>query len=81
VGVQNSIGSFAGVLSPAATGLIVNSTHAFTGAFLLAGAVSLFGVIGWVWMLPKLKEIRWADEAESADASGMAGGALAQPLD
>jgi MFS family permease len=62
VGVQNSVGSFAGVISPAATGLIIKYTGAFTAAFLLAGAVSLLGLIGWIWMLPKLKAIDWEDD-------------------
>lgn len=65
VGVQNSVGSFAGVISPAATGLIIKYTGAFTAAFLLAGAVSLLGLIGWIWMLPKLKAIDWEDDAEA----------------
>lgn len=81
VGVQNSVGSFAGVISPAATGLIINSTHAFTGAFLLAGAVSVLGLIGWVGMLPTLKEIAWEDEAKAPGLSGAPSGAFAQPLD
>ena len=56
VGIQNSLGNFAGIIAPAATGFIIASTHHFTSAFLLAAAVSMLGVIGWWWMLPKLKE-------------------------
>jgi MFS family permease len=59
VGIQNSLGNFAGSVAPAATGFIVGSTHRFTAAFLLAGAVSMLGLIGWLWMLPKLAELRW----------------------
>jgi MFS family permease len=59
VGVQNSCASFAGVVAPAATGFIIASTHHFTAAFLLAAAVSLLGLIGWLWMLPKLAELNW----------------------
>lgn len=59
VGIQNSIGNFAGVVSPAATGFIIDSTHQFTAAFLLAGAVSMLGLVGWWWMLPKLAELDW----------------------
>lgn len=69
VGIQNSVGSFAGVVAPAATGFIVGATHQFTAAFLLAGAVSALGLIGWLWMLPKLALLRWdAAEAPSAAA-------------
>jgi len=63
VGIQNSLGNFAGIIAPAATGFIIASTHHFTSAFLLAAAVSMLGVIGWWWMLPKLKELRWEGEA------------------
>jgi MFS family permease len=64
VGVQNSVGSFAGVVAPAATGFIVDATHQFTAAFLLAGAVSLFGLIGWVTMLPRLAALRWEEDPQ-----------------
>ena len=66
VGIQNSLGNFAGVTAPAATGFIIDSTGAFTAAFLLAAAMSLLGVIGWWWMLPRLAELRW-DELGGAD--------------
>jgi len=62
VGVQNSVGSFAGIVAPAATGFIVNSTRHFTAAFFLAAAVSVLGLAGWVWMLPKLAELEWDGE-------------------
>lgn len=66
VGIQNSIGNFAGIVAPAATGFIIDSTHQFTAAFLLSGAVSMLGLIGWLWMLPKLAELTWeASEAPS----------------
>jgi len=64
--VQNSCASFAGVVAPAATGFIIAGTHHFTAAFLLAAAVSLLGLIGWLWMLPTLAELRWDDEAAPA---------------
>jgi MFS family permease len=62
VGIQNSVGAMAGIVAPAATGFIVYGTHRFTAAFLLAAAVSLLGLIGWLWMLPQLTELRWAEE-------------------
>jgi len=59
VGVENSIGSLAGVAAPAVTGFIIQSTGHFTYAFVAAGAMSLFGLIGWIWMVPTLKELKW----------------------
>jgi MFS family permease len=59
VGIQNSLGNFAGMIAPAATGFIIQGTGRFTAAFILAAAVSMLGLIGWVAMLPKLAELRW----------------------
>jgi MFS family permease len=59
VGIQNTCGSLAGVVAPALTGFIIDRTHAFTNAFLVAAAVSLLGLVGWVWMLPTLAELPW----------------------
>lgn len=60
VGIQNSIGSMAGIVAPAATGLIVTSTGHFTAAFLLAAGVGLVGLVGWLGMLPPLAELDWS---------------------
>ena len=70
VGIQNSIGNFAGIAAPAFTGFIVDATHHFTAAFLLAGAVCTLGIVGWVWMLPELAELPW-DRQEAAAAPGI----------
>jgi sugar phosphate permease len=64
VGVQNCIGNFAGVLAPWLTGEIVAETHQFTYAFVVAAAVALLGVVGWVYMLPRIAPIEW-DALES----------------
>jgi MFS family permease len=61
VGVQNTAASFAGVVAPAVTGYIIASTHHFTTAFLLAAAVTLSGLIGWLWMVPKVAELSWEE--------------------
>ena len=70
VGIQNSLGNFAGIIAPAATGFIIDSTHHFTAAFLLSAAVSVLGLVGWLWMLPPLRELSW-DEGDD--------GTLAEP--
>ena len=67
---QNSLGNFAGIVAPAATGFIIDSTHHFTAAFLLAAAVSMLGLIGWLWMLPKLGELQWEEESTPPAAAG-----------
>ncbi len=60
VGIQNACGNFAGVIAPALTGLLVEESHHFTGAFVVAAIVSVLGLIGWIWMVPKLAPISWA---------------------
>jgi MFS family permease len=59
VGVENSIGSLAGVVAPTVTGFIIQFTGHYDYAFLAAGAMSLLGLIGWIWMVPTLKELSW----------------------
>jgi len=61
VGVQNACGNFAGVLAPAITGYLVARTQHFNAAFILAAAVSLVGVVGWVWMIPRLAPLDWSE--------------------
>jgi len=59
VGIQNSLGNLAGIVAPLVTGFVVQSTGRFTNAFLAAAAMSMLGLIGWVWMLPKLEQLQW----------------------
>lgn len=69
VGIQNSLGNFPGIIAPWLTGVIVQTTGHFTYAFVVAAAVSLLGLIGWIVMVPPLKELTWAP-AKHADAAG-----------
>jgi MFS family permease len=59
VGIQNSLGNLAGIVAPLVTGFVVQSTGHFTNAFLAAAAMSMLGLIGWLWMLPKLEPLAW----------------------
>ena len=59
VGIQNAAGNAAGLIAPALTGLLVERTGRFDLAFLLAAAVNVLGLVGWVFMLPKIAPLRW----------------------
>jgi MFS family permease len=65
VGIQNCCGNLAGVIAPALTGLLVEETHHFTAAFVTAALVSLAGLVGWVWMVPRLGPLAWPSRSPS----------------
>ncbi len=68
VGIQNACGNLAGVIAPAVTGFLVEESQHFTGAFVLAAVVSVLGLGGWVWMVPKLAPLPWAQLGAARDA-------------
>ena len=57
VGVQNSLGNLSGIVAPWLTGFIIETTGHYTNAFVVAAAVSLLGLIGWLWMVPRLAQL------------------------
>jgi len=70
VSIQNSAGNVAGIFAPALTGFIIDLTGQFTLACVLAAAMSLLGLVGWIGMLPKLEQIDWdAHAARSGSGS------------
>lgn len=69
VGVQNAAGNIAGFLAPAVTGVLVDQTRSFGAAFALAAAVNVLGVIGWLFVLPKIAPLDWADASPHAAGS------------
>jgi MFS family permease len=68
VGIQNSLGNLPGVIAPWLTGYIVKSTGHFTFAFVVAAAMSMLGVIGWIMMVPKLAQLEWKAAAQPSGA-------------
>jgi MFS family permease len=70
VGIQNSLGNLPGIVAPWLTGFIIKTTGHYTNAFVVAAAVSLLGLIGWLWMVPRLAQLPWtpATRVETASA-------------
>jgi MFS family permease len=66
VGIQNSLGNLPGVVALPLTGYIIQSTGHYTNAFVVAAAVSLLGLVGWVWMVPRLAELEWKAAAQAS---------------
>jgi MFS family permease len=67
VGIQNSLGNFPGIVAPWLTGYIIQSTGHYTNAFVVAAAVSVLGLIGWIWMVPKLAELEWKPAVRASE--------------
>jgi MFS family permease len=59
VGVQNCCGNLAGIVAPQLTGILVDTTGSFTSAFVFAALVNVLGLVGWMWILPRVAPLRW----------------------
>jgi MFS family permease len=66
VGVQNGCGNLAGVLAPLLTGILLDATGHFSSAFILAGGLNVLGLIGWLWVLPRIEPLDWSRAALAA---------------
>lgn len=62
-GIMNFFNNLMGVAAPVVTGYIVGATNSFSGAFLVAGAVLLIGIIAYVFLLGEITPL---PEPESA---------------
>jgi cyanate permease len=71
-GLQNGFGNFAGIIGPALTGLVVQKTGNFLAPFAITVAVLLIGVLGWVFVVGDVEEIKWASNLEAVAVSGNA---------
>jgi MFS family permease len=60
VGMMNGLSNTAGILSPLATGWIVDETGSYVWAFAAAAGAALVAAAVWVGMVGKVKAVRWA---------------------
>ena len=63
-GLQNCVANMAGVTAPAITGLVVEKTGHFFGAFAVAAAVVLVGAAGYAFFLGPVEPLRWRARSE-----------------
>ena len=61
-GAQNLTGQLAGVVAPVITGLIVDRTGAYSGAFAIAAAWSVLAIVGWGVIIRRVAEVQWSEE-------------------
>jgi hypothetical protein len=62
MGLQNTVGNFAGIVAPLVTGIVVDRTGTYSLAFVVVGVVSLLGTLAWGLLIPKVAPERWPDE-------------------
>lgn len=66
-GLQNCIGNMAGVIAPALTGWVVESTGHFGWAFATAALIGWMGALAWVFVVGPIREVEWAGAAGSPE--------------
>jgi MFS family permease len=57
VGIQNGVGNMSGVVGPVATGMIIDWSGSYAGAFWLAAGIAAFGAIWWAVVLPPIEPV------------------------
>jgi len=62
-GVQLFIGNMSGVVAPAITGLILQRTGHFAGAFLIVAAISWIGSLVWLLVVGPIEPVAWKSVA------------------
>ena len=66
IGMQNSLGSIAGVVVGPLTGLIVDHTGHFGWAFVVCAAVTFIGGISWTQLVGRLEQSPWQSVSQAA---------------
>jgi sugar phosphate permease len=60
IGIQNAFGNIAGIVAPAITGVLIDTSGKYSSAFLVAGLVALIGACSYILMVRRVEPIDWA---------------------
>jgi MFS family permease len=60
MGIQNMCGNFSGIAAPIITGLVVDWSGSFAGAFFVAAGLSLIGVTCWAVVVQAIRPVDWS---------------------
>ncbi|HTL49131.1 MAG TPA: MFS transporter, partial [Steroidobacteraceae bacterium] len=69
MGLQNAVGNVAGMTAPVVTGYLVHYSRGYTLPLVVSGSVALFGLVGWLVVMPEVKPVDWAAEGRHATHS------------
>jgi ACS family D-galactonate transporter-like MFS transporter len=58
-GPQNGFANFAGIMGPSLTGFVLDHTGSFFWPFAVTSAISLLGVVAWVFIVGKVEPLSW----------------------
>ena len=60
IGIQNMVANLAGIAAPVITGVMVDATGTFVAAFVIAAAINVLGLLGWLVMIARVAPLQWA---------------------
>jgi nitrate/nitrite transporter NarK len=66
VGIQSTCGNLAAVFASSITGFLIDATGHYESGFAAAAVINVLGIVGWVFILPTVRPIRWKTAAGSA---------------
>jgi len=58
-GLQNGFANLSGVVGPWITGIVVDRTGHFQGAFLIVAVLLVSGGLSWVFVVGRLEQVNW----------------------
>jgi MFS family permease len=65
MGFQNMVGNFSGIAAPIITGLVVDWSGSFAGAFLVAAGLSAVGVLCWLLVVEAIRPVGWTRSTQT----------------